>query len=127
MSDKTLVEKLQIKPGRSFLLVNPLAGYEADLGPLPNDVTLLRASDHPVDIIQVFVVNREEMEKYLPSLKYLLAPNGILWVTYFKGTARIKTDINRDSINAYAKSLGMQGVAMISIDQDWSALRLKKL
>jgi len=37
----------------------------------------------------------------------------------------MKTDINRDTINAYAGSLGLQGVAMISIDDDWSALRLK--
>jgi hypothetical protein len=37
----------------------------------------------------------------------------------------VKTDINRDTINAYAASLGLQGVAMISIDDDWSALRLK--
>ncbi len=38
-----------------------------------------------------------------------------------------KTDINRDSIVEYARSIGMEGVAMISIDEDWSALRLKLL
>jgi hypothetical protein len=37
----------------------------------------------------------------------------------------VKTDIHRDTINAYAKTLGLEGVAMISIDDDWSALRLK--
>jgi len=46
-------------------------------------------------------------------------------VAYHKGTSQIKTDINRDSINAYASTLGFQGVAMISINEDWSALRLK--
>jgi hypothetical protein len=49
----------------------------------------------------------------------------MLWVTYHKGTSKVKTDINRDTINAYASTLGMQGVAIISIDDDWSALRLK--
>jgi hypothetical protein len=48
-------------------------------------------------------------------------------VTYNKGTSKHKTDINRDSINAYAHSIGMEGVAMISLDEDWSALRLKIL
>ena len=54
-----------------------------------------------------------------------LASGDILWVTYYKSTSKFKTDIHRDSINAYSHTLGMEGVAMISIDQDWSALRLK--
>lgn len=49
----------------------------------------------------------------------------MIWVIYHKGTSRIKTDINRDSINAYAQSIGLQGVAMVSINDDWAALRLK--
>ena len=32
-----------------------------------------------------------------------------------------------DSIAAYARTIDMEGVAMISIDDDWSALRLKVL
>ena len=48
-------------------------------------------------------------------------------VTYYKGTSRVKTDINRDTISAYTHSVGLEGVAMISIDDDWSALRLKPI
>jgi hypothetical protein len=61
----------------------------------------------------------------LKNLKQLLNAKGLLWVTYPKGTSRIKADINRDSINDFAKSIGLQGVAMISVDDTWSALRLK--
>jgi hypothetical protein len=78
-----------------------------------------------VEVIQVFVTNRLELEAQLPRLKKLLAPKGMMWVTYYKGTSKGKTDINRDTINAYAHSIGLEGVAMISIDDDWSALRLK--
>ena len=35
------------------------------------------------------------------------------------------SDINRDNIAAYASTLGLQAVAMISVDEDLSALRLK--
>jgi hypothetical protein len=31
----------------------------------------------------------------------------------------------KDSINTYAGSIDLTGVAIISVDQDWSALRLK--
>ena len=49
----------------------------------------------------------------------------MLWVTYRKGSSKIKSDINRDSIYEYALSVGLQGVAMIVVDENWSALRMK--
>ncbi len=125
MSEKTIVERLFVKPGNSFLLINPPTGYTVMLGNLPPGTRLVSEANQPVDIIQAFVTNRSELEQQLPKLKQLMLPKGILWVTYYKGTSRVKTDINRDTINAYAQTIGMQGVAMISIDDDWSALRLK--
>jgi hypothetical protein len=125
MSDKSIAQKLSIKPDNKFLLVDPPDGYLAKLGEMPKGVIILSDSSCLVEAIQVFVVNRAELEAQLPRLKQLLAPKGMLWVTYHKGTSKVKTDINRDTINAYASSLGLQGVAIISIDDDWSALRLK--
>jgi hypothetical protein len=125
MSDKSIIQKLSVKPGSRFLLVNPPAGYIEKLGKLPEGVVLLSDSSCQVEAIQVFVANRSELEETLPQLKELLEAKGMLWVTYHKGTSSVKTDINRDTIFSYAQTLGLQGVAMISIDDDWSALRLK--
>lgn len=125
MSDKTLAQKLQVKPSRSLLVVNPPENYAAMLGPLPEGAKVLSAAVEPADIVQVFVKDRRELERQLPKLKTAIKPGGMVWVTYYKGTSKIKSDIHRDSINAYAHSLGMEGVAMVSIDDDWSALRLK--
>lgn len=125
MADKSVAEKLQFKPGRKILLVNPPPDIDSLLGALPAGVTLLREAQPSVDIIVAFIQNRQELEAQLATLRDLLDPKGMLWVVYTKGTAKIKTDIHRDSINAYAQTLGLQGVAMISVDQDWSALRLK--
>ena len=125
MSDKSIAQKLFIKPGNKFLLINPPAGYLAQLGQLPEGTIILNDSSCLVEVIQVFVLNHSELEAQLTRLKGLLAPKGMLWVTYHKGISKVKTNINRDTINAYAGSLGLQGVAMISIDDDWSALRLK--
>ncbi len=124
MSDKTVAEKLQIKPSQKILLVNAPQGYRDLLGELPADVTVLKKAA-AADLIQVFVVSREDLEEQLLRLKPLLAPKGLLWVTYHKGTSKRKSDINRDSIAAYASAIGLQAVAMISVDDDLSALRLK--
>ena len=127
MPDKTIAQKLLIKAGYSVLFINPPKGYKAALGAMPKDVTTLKEPTRPADLIQLFVANRKELEAQLPKLAGALKPNGLLWVTYYKGTSKTKTDINRDTINAYAKTLGWQGIAMISIDDDWSALRLKPM
>jgi hypothetical protein len=125
LSDKSIAQKLFIKPDNKFLLVNPPAGYLAQMGKLPKGSIILSDSSCLVEVIQVFIANRMEMEAQLPRLKELLAPKGMMWVTYHKGTSKVKTDINRDTINAYAHSIELEGVAMISIDDNWSALRLK--
>lgn len=127
MSEKTIIQKLSIKPGMKFLLVNPPAGYLGMIGELPASVSLHQETHTPVEAIQVFVANRKELEAQLLQLKQLMAPKGMLWVTYHKGTSTVKTDINRDSIVEYARTIGLQGVAMISIDEDWAALRLKQV
>lgn len=127
MSDKTTPQKLLIKPGKKILIINPPQDYDEVINPLPEGVTRLSELSSSADFIQVFVKDRKELESWLPQVKDLINPSGIFWVTYYKGTSKHKTDINRDIINAYGSTIGLQGIAMISIDEDWSALRMKKL
>jgi hypothetical protein len=124
-STKSIQEKLQVKPGRSFLLLNPPPGYNKLFGKLPSSVTEATAASKEVDVIQIFVDSRKQLEKELPKLKSKVAPKGMIWITYPKGTSAKKSDINRDSIAEYAASIGLEGVAICAIDDDWSALRLK--
>jgi predicted CoA-binding protein len=125
MSEKTVAQKLLVKPGYKVLLLNPPAGYAELLGELPAGAILQTEPAGPVDLIQVFVFSHKDLETQLARLKPWFTPKSILWVTYHKSTSKVKTDINRDTINVYAHSVGLEGVAMISVDQDWSALRLK--
>lgn len=125
MSDKTVAEKLLIKSGYKVLIVNAPEGYEKILTDLPQGVKILEKLDKNVDLIQLFVNTLAELEAELKALKPLLKPAGILWLSYPKKTSKIKADINRDSINAYAITIGLQGVSIVSIDDTWSALRLK--
>jgi hypothetical protein len=127
MSDTTIAQKLMVKPGQSVVFVNAPHNYPATIGALPEGTVVLAEPSAPADVIQVFVKNRQELEEYLPRLKPLLKPKGILWVTYYKGTSKTKTDINRDRIVEHAGTLGMEGVAIFSVDSDWAAVRLKVL
>jgi hypothetical protein len=125
MAEKTNAQKLSLKEGFRVMFVHPPENNAALLGPLPEGITLAAPGDSGVDFILAYIVDRKELEKHLADLKTRLKPKGLLWVAYYKGTARVKTDINRDTINAYAQTLGLEGVFMISLDEDWSAMRLK--
>lgn len=125
MSKKIIAQKLFIKDNYRVLFVNEPENYITLLGDLPNNDNVLKRPEDSIDLIQVFVSSRKELEEQLVKLKSLLTPKGLLWVTYPKGTSKMKVDINRDSIYKYALSIGLKGVAMISVDYTWSALRLK--
>ena len=124
-STKSIPEKLQMKAGRSVLVVNAPAGYDRLMGKLPAGVQIAGAGQKPVDVIQIFVQTKKDLERELLRLKSVVNPKGMIWVTYPKGTSKIRSEINRDSIAAYAETIGLEGVAIAAIDNDWSALRLK--
>jgi len=120
-----IAEKLMIKEGQSLLLLNEPTHYRNLIGKLPNKVTVSTEPKDQYNVIQVFVTSKNELKQKLTRVKTSLAPNGILWVTYPKGTSKIKADINRDTIREYSQTIGLEADAIFSVDDDWSALRMK--
>ena len=126
MSLKTVAQKLQVREGQRLLVSNPPTGYMEELSKqLPQSVAVLKSTNSNSDIIQVFTTSNNQLRDQLGKLKRLLGPKGILWVTYPKQTSKIKTNINRDIIRKEAENFGLEAVAIFSLDNDWSALRLK--
>ncbi|MHA2026139.1 MAG: hypothetical protein ACW98U_09580 [Candidatus Thorarchaeota archaeon] len=124
-SKKSLPAKLFIKEDYKVIIVNAPEGYQSLLSPLPEGVNISTDTRPEADLIQVFLMNREEMEQQLESLTKNLKPDGWLWVSYPKGSSKVKTDINRDSIWEYGKGLGLKAVHQISIDETWSSMRFR--
>ena len=125
MDSKSNAQKLLIKEGYRVLFVHPPANQAELLGELPPNISIAEDAASEVDFILAYIADRKELEKHLGELKKRLKPRGLLWIAYHKGTSKIKTDINRDTINGYAHTLGLEGIAMISMDDDWSALRMR--
>jgi hypothetical protein len=126
-SEKSIPQKLFMKENYTVLLVNEPEGYNTKLGKLPKNVSLVSKPSGRVDFIQVFISSKSELESQLGRLKPFLKPQGLLWVTYPKGTLKKTTCVNRDIIRGYAESVGFKAVALVAIDDAWSALRLKIL
>lgn len=124
MNEKTVADKMFLRTAKSMLVLNGQVNPQVT-GQMPAE--LVKEGDGPFDVILMFAMHRKDLEQYLAVAKEKLGDKGSLWIAYLKQTASKATDINRDSINAYAKEHGITGVAMISIDGDWSALRLKRI
>ena len=124
MGDKTIADKLYLKTAKSLAVLNG-AAHPGMVAQLPQD--MLVEDDTRADVVLIFALNQKELDRWWPVGLARLGDKGSLWVAFLKHSAPKATDINRDAIFAYAKERGVTGVALISMDADWSAVRLKRL
>jgi hypothetical protein len=73
-----------------------------------------------------FVKSLAEGEKLAKTIGKALEEGAVLWVAYPKGTSKnYKSDYNRDTGNSLMAKHGLDGVSLVSLDEDWSAMRFK--
>jgi hypothetical protein len=123
MSDKTIADKLFLKHAKSMLVINGKA-HPTLVAQLPAG---LIKEDGAVDVVLLLALNHKELAEFLPQALARLNEKGSLWIAFLKQSASKATDLDRDNINAYVQQHGATSVAMISVDLDWSALRLKRM
>ena len=75
----------------------------------------------------VFINNKKEYLNFLHNQLKNVAPDSVLWFAYPKGTSKIKTDINRDTIRVTGEEFNITTVMAVSIDDTWSALRFRPI
>jgi len=75
----------------------------------------------------VFINNNTELLYFLNNNLTDIETDSVLWLAYPKGTSKIKTDINRDTIRITGEGYGITTVAAISINEIWSALRFRPI
>lgn len=124
MSDKTIADKMYLKTAKSLAVFNG-AVHPGIVAQLP--AALISEGEEAADVVLLFALNRQDLDHWFPAALARLGDKGSLWIAYLKHSAPKATDIDRDTIYAYGKERGVTGVALISVDADWSAVRLKKL
>ena len=117
-SGRSLASKLGIKPGMRAALVKPPDGY-----PLPDGVDLVDLPAEALDFIHLFTSSCSELEKVFPSLKVSLAPAGMLWVSWYKKSAKIPTDLDENIIREIGLAGGLVDVKVAAVDEQWSGLK----
>ena len=120
-----LSKKLQLRPGYTVAVVNAPPGAETKLKPLPDGATLVTPSARR-DAVIAFAQDQPELRKVVPQAIRAVKEDGLLWICYPKGSAKMKTDLNRDLLReSVKKSHGLEGVSLVSVDDTWSAMRFR--
>ncbi|WEG12174.1 hypothetical protein PU629_18955 [Pullulanibacillus sp. KACC 23026] len=121
-----LVKKLLIKEGFHVTVVNAPADFQLPTEELPSNVSQsVGLEESHYDLILLFVSSSQELAQYVPLLIPKLDRNTYLWVAFPKKSSKIKTDINRDHGWERIEEAGYLGVSLISIDDTWSAFRVR--
>lgn len=120
---RSLVEKLGIKEGFKVIILGSPQDYGATLGKLPSSVSVAKKLKGPLDFIHFFTKSKKELGDQFPTLKRELSQDGILWVSWPKGSSNIKTDLNENIVREIGLRNGLVDVKVSAINEIWSGLK----
>ena len=123
MPDKTVAQKARIKPGTTIAVINRVPGVVESLG-LTKDVAFVKPAG--AQLIFLFVRTRAELEAKMPPAVAALGPAAAIWVFFRKGSRDASLDMNRNSVWALAEKLDLRPLGTVSVDDTWSAFRLRR-
>ena len=125
-SGTPLPQKLGIKPDSKLLLLHVPPDYFDLVG---KSVKSQIAEKNGIpDLVHLFSVSAKEMESDIQALLPLFEKNPklICWVSWYKKSAKIPTDITEDVIRDYAIKNGLVDVKVCAVSEIWSGLKLVK-
>jgi hypothetical protein len=125
----TLFEKLNLKLQREIVVINAPSSFEPELATL-KDVVVLRDAKRAkvIHFAIAFATKQAEVDVLSKALAAKAEGDALIWFAYPKGTSKkYKCEFNRDTGWDVLRSAGFDTVRAVAIDEDWSALRFRRL
>jgi hypothetical protein len=128
---QTTVEKLGITTGTTTLVLGQSVSAAVGLlGPLLLGASFVDESTVKRPIVMLFADTVADIRAQARSAFDQTTPDGRFWIAYRKGAGRRgaaedPTPLHRDTLQAALAEVGLDGVTLVSIDDIWSAMRVK--
>lgn len=124
-----LFAKLNLKDHKTILVLNAPASFEAELEQLQGVLVVRDVSGmETVSFAIVFVQSVAEVAAAATKMRRKTPGDPVLWFAYPKGTSkRYQSEINRDTGWDAVTHAGFDTVRQVAIDDDWSALRFRRV
>lgn len=124
-----IFEKLNLKDQTEIVVVNAPQSFEAELeGLSPVRVARDPGKVKTIEFAVAFATTQAELDKLSKLLIAKAKGDVVLWIAYPKKTSkRYACEFNRDSGWGVLGGAGFESVRMVAIDEDWSALRFRRV
>jgi hypothetical protein len=125
----TVTEKLNLKDRQEIVVLNAPESFQPELARLP----AIAIHHHLESVAEAgfwlaFVTRKAEIDALAPKIARRAKGDAIVWFAYPKGTSKkLKCDFNRDTGWDSMRAAGFDTVRAIAIDDDWTALRFRRV
>jgi hypothetical protein len=129
-SSMPVFNKLNLGEHAEIVVLNAPKSFEPELARLKN-IKVLRDPKKPKALTfgLAFAMTQAELDRASAILVgAAVAGDAVLWFAYPKGTSkRYSCEFNRDTGWRVIRDAGFESVRMVAIDEDWSAVRFRRL
>lgn len=125
-----LLKKLNYKGQARIAVINSDSDFENYLNAVIPETRIDNVIDpkFPYSFMILFVKKSSEVTTLSQIAIHNLVADGILWFCFPKKTTKqVKTDLSRDNGWKSLYDSGFYGVRIVSIDDNWSALRFRNI
>jgi hypothetical protein len=122
-------KKLNLKDQREIVIANAPASFEPEIASL-SGVSVRRsfAGGAQIAFSLAFVTKQPEVDALAKQIAQRTAGDSVVWFAYPKQSSRrYKSEIDRDHGWASLGAAGFEPVRMVAIDEDWSAVRFRRV
>jgi hypothetical protein len=129
ISTSPLFKKLNLGEHREIAVFNAPDSFESELKKLKG-VIIARDPGKPkaVKFGLAFAITQAQLDRAAKILAAGSEGDAVIWFAYPKGSSKRYTcEFNRDSGWNVIRAAGFESVRMVAIDEDWSALRFRRV
>jgi hypothetical protein len=124
-----LFKKLNLGVHQEIAVFNAPDSFELELKRLKG-VKITRDPSKPkgVKFGMAFAITQAQLDRASKILAAASEGDAVIWFAYPKGSSkRYACEFNRDSGWSVIQDAGFESVRMVAIDEDWSALRFRRV
>jgi len=121
-SGTPLPKKLGIKAGFRVQLANAPSEVRAELREALAECTVVKQGD-ALDFAMIFSKSRTELTKEFSRVAKLLAPAGMLWISWPKKSSGVATDVDENGVREIGLAAGLVDVKVCAVTEIWSGLK----
>jgi len=123
-SSTPLLEKLGIKEEYKVKLINAPKNY---MEFLENNIEKqLVDKIHQADLVHLFVVSKAGLKKQFASIIQQAKDGLIIWISWYKKSSDMATDVSEDIIREIVLPTGWVDVKVCAVSDIWSGLKIVK-